>query len=173
MKTVILANIITFFGSLIMISVGLIKKKKHILLVQCFQFGIMGTGNLLLGGYTGVIANLIGVARNLLCLRFPFTVFWKILFISVQAVLSFLTNNAGLIGWLPFAATAVYTLFLDTTSDLHLKLLIVFGQICWAIYDLTIQNYSALLFDVLTLLSCLVGIFLLTKQRHNPTQGTA
>ena len=60
-----IGNIVIFIGALFMVAIGLIKSKKNILIAQNFQFLIMGIGNLILGGTSGFISNMVSIARNL------------------------------------------------------------------------------------------------------------
>lgn len=164
MNIVLLANIISFSGSLIMIAIGLIKEKRKILLAQCGQFALMGAGNVLLGGITGGIANGVSILRNVLCLYVPFTLPWKIGFVVLQGALSLAMNREGLIGWLPFFAACIYTMSLSTKDEKLLKWVMIAGQAAWVIYDLTIKNYAGFVFDILTIFSNLAGIFMLMRR---------
>ena len=42
MNTVILGNLISLAGCLLMVLIGFLRKKSHILTAQCFQFGLLG-----------------------------------------------------------------------------------------------------------------------------------
>ena len=88
MNTILVANILAFIGAMMMVGIGLLKKKQQILLAQCVQFLVLGAANMLLGGMTGLVSNLISVARNLFCLKWDYTMQWKLIFIGVQVVLS-------------------------------------------------------------------------------------
>ena len=72
--TLFIGNAICLVGACLMVLTGLIKKKEHVLLTQCAQFGIMGVGNLVLGGVSGLISNLVSILRNVICLKFKFTI---------------------------------------------------------------------------------------------------
>ena len=65
MNLVIIGNIIAFLGCGLMVLVGFIKEKRRILSVQCIQFTLQGASNLILGGYSGFIANVVSILRNL------------------------------------------------------------------------------------------------------------
>lgn len=163
MTPVILGNVISFMGAMIMISTGFLKKKKHILYTQCVQLGFMGTGNFILGGITGGISNVIGILRNILGLHIKFNLVWKILFICIEAVFVILFNKVGIIGWLPFVAAFIFIAFLDTKNERVFKTAIIFSQIMWGLYDLYIMNYAAMTFDILTVGSNIVGIISITR----------
>ena len=173
MNSVLIGNVVSLAGALFMIGVGFIRSRKKILAAQCFQFAIMGAGNLILGGTTGFIANLVSILRNLYCFRKPFTALPKVVFLLIQLSLSIGTMQwqtgpgaAGVfrfvIGWFPVLAALLYTWFLDVESASALKVVIIITQAMWLFYDFSLSNYAASVFDILTILSNLYGIYLLT-----------
>lgn len=167
MNTLLIGNIISTVGAVIMIGTGFIKRKNNILLAQCVMFGFMGTGNLVLGGTTGFIANAVGILRNLLCIKWKYTVWMKLAFMAVQIALSASVNNLGLIGWIPVVAVCTYTWMLDTKNEVVLKTVIIVTQLMWCVYDFTICNYASFLCDVFTVISTSIGIVMIKKQRKN------
>lgn len=169
MNTVLLANAIALVGAALMAGIGFLKKRKQILGAQCVQFTIMGVSNLLLGGVTGFIANILSIIRNLLCFNRKMGWPMKLLFVAAQAVLSLVFNKAGLLGWLPFFAAASFTLFADTNKILLLKGTMIFGQTLWIIYDFNLRNYVTFTFDILTLVSTLWSVFSILRDRKKST----
>lgn len=165
MKLVVIGNVLAFMGSIIMIAIGFVKEKRHILAAQCVQFTLMGAGNLVLSGYAGVVANAVSITRNVLCLFLPFTLPWKLLFIAVQGVCTFFFVTEGFVGWLPFIAACTLTLSMSTKDERVLKGVLIFGQVCWAVYDLSIKNYTGCVFDILTIISNAAGIWMLSRDK--------
>ena len=161
MNLLLAGNLVCLAGSVLMVAIGLIKEKKKILEAQCLQFGIFTVGNLMLGGVSGAISDGISIFRNLVCLRREYTPALKLLFIALQLGLTAVFNNLGLIGWLPVIAACIYTWCMDRVSEVPLKALIIATQLMWATYDLNIQNYTTLAFDLMTVLSNLIGILVL------------
>ena len=163
MNTVLLGNIVALIGAALMVSTGFLKMKKQILIAQCFQYGVLSASNAILGAFTGITANVIGIARNLFCMKREFTVPWKLAFIAAQLALLFAFNSDGWLGLLPAAATCVYTWFLDLKDERKLKLVIILTVLCWAVYDLLFRNYVTFAFDLGTVVSNTVGIITLRK----------
>ena len=94
----------------------------------------------------------------------------KLLVIGMQILLSVKVNTLGWIGWLPVISACFYTWMIDVRDETTLKTVLIIAQSMWFIYDLTIRNYVAFTFDVLTILSNLYGIISLKSQqkvRHN------
>lgn len=163
MNLLLIGNAVSFIGCLIMVGIGLLKKKSHILIAQSIQCLFMGAGNLLLGGVSGFIANIVTIIRNLVFARFPITTTLKIVFIAAQVLLSLGSLGDGWVCWLPILAAAVFTWALDTKSEAKLKLVIISTQVMWLIYDIYYHNYVATTFDVLTMCSNLIGFFMVRK----------
>ena len=168
---ILIGNIVAMVGACIMVLAGFLKKKNQILIAQCIQFAIMGVGNLILGGVTGFITNLVSIVRNLITFRWPFKWPLKLVFIGITVALTIVFNGSGLIAWLPAIAAAVFTWFLDTKSEVILKLTIIFSQALWLIYDYNIKNYVSMAFDLATMITNLVGIsmILLGKDKRKET----
>ena len=165
MNLLVLGNGISMIGCLIMVAIGFLKKKSHILLAQSVQCGFMGFGNLILGGVSGFIANVVSILRNLIFARLSVTVPLKVFFIALQVVLSLGSLGDGLVCWLPVLASAVFTWFLDTKSEAKLKLVILTTQVMWLIYDIYYRNFVAASFDVLTMISNTIGFFMVQKAK--------
>ena len=172
MSYILIGNVVSLIGAIIMIAIGLLKKKNSILAAQCIQFGIMGLGNLILGGVSGFISNVVGIVRNLICFKKEFTLPLKIVFVVIQAILTIIFNQSGLYGWLPFFATVVFTWSLDAKNESALKLAIIIGQILWAFHDFHFQNYSALACDIFTVVTNIVGLFMIRKNENKLETST-
>ncbi len=160
---VLIANIISLVGAVIMVAIGFIRERDRILKAQCVQWVIMGIANLMLGGVTGLISNLVSVVRNLWSLKRELTRPVILLFIALQIALSIPFNTLGLLGWLPTIAAVSFTLFLNAKDARVLKGAIIFGQVLWSVFDISLMNYSAFVFDVFTIITSLIGIWQLRK----------
>lgn len=165
MNLLFLGNAISMIGCLIMVLIGFLKKKNQILIAQCVQCLFMGVGNLVLGGVSGFICNIVTIIRNLVFVRFQNTTFLKVFFIMLQFVLSIGTLSAGWISWLPILAAALFTWCMDTKSAARLKLCILCTQVMWLIYDLYYRNYVASAFDVMTMVSNLIGLYMVCRKK--------
>ncbi|MBP3685360.1 MAG: YgjV family protein [Oscillospiraceae bacterium] len=164
MNLLVIGNGVSMIGCLIMVGIGLLKKKSQILLAQSVQCAFMGLGNLLLGGVSGFISNIVSILRNLVFAKHNVTTALKLFFIALQVLLSLKALGDGLICWLPILAAAVFTWFLDTKKESTLKIVIISTQIMWLIYDIYYRNYVASTFDVLTMGSNLIGFFMVRKK---------
>ncbi|MBE7018051.1 MAG: YgjV family protein [Ruminococcaceae bacterium] len=161
MSIVLIGNILSFAGCILMVLVGLIKDKGRILSTQCVQFALQAAANLTLGGISGFISNIVSLVRNLVYSRCKITLWLKIGFIALQLLLAFGSLGEGIVALLPITATVLFTWFLDTESGVKLKIVIISAQILWLIYDLLHLNYVAVAFDAFTMVSNVIGIFLI------------
>ena len=164
MNTLLIGNAVSMIGCLIMVLIGFLKRNNHILMAQCAQCLFMGAGNLILGGVSGFISNVVTIFRNLVFLKLKNTVFLKVFFILLQLVLSWSSLTAGFISWLPLIAAALFTWCMDTKSPAKLKICILCTQVMWLTYDLYFRNYVASAFDVMTMVSNVIGLYMVCKK---------
>jgi hypothetical protein len=165
MNPLLIGNAISMIGCLIMVLIGFLKKNHQILIAQCVQCLFMGAGNLILGGISGFICNIVTILRNLVFIRFRNTTFLKVFFIALQFALSISTLSAGWISWLPILSAALFTWYMDTKSEARLMIVILCTQVMWLTYDLYYLNYVASAFDVMTMISNLIGLYLVCKKK--------
>ena len=163
MNLPLIGNAISMIGCLIMVGIGFLKKNSHILIAQCAQCMFMGMGNLVLGGISGFVCNIVTILRNLVFLKFRNTTTLKIGFILLQVLLSISSLSAGWISWLPIIAAALFTWFMDTKSEKMLKIIILITMVMWLTYDLYFRNYVASAFDVMTMISNTICLFAILK----------
>lgn len=164
MNTVVIANLVSIVGCVLMVGVGLLQKRRQILLVQCVQFAFLGAANLLLGGMTGFISGVVSIVRNLVYVRWEDASRLKLVFIPVQLVLSLSVGIHGLVDWFPIFSTVLFTWFLEVKSEVRLKLVMILAQSMWLIYDFVYLNYVSFTFDALTILSNAIGILVLLRK---------
>lgn len=165
MNPLLIGNAISMIGCLIMVAIGFLKKKTHILIAQSVQCCFMGFGNLILGGVSGFICNIVTILRNLVFVKYPVTAKLKITFIGLQLLLSLGSMSLNVITWLPLLSASLFTWFLDTASAAKLKIVILCTQVMWLIYDLYYRNYVAAAFDIMTMCSNLIGLFMVIKSK--------
>ncbi len=170
-KTVLLANAIALAASCIMVGIGFVRDKRRILLAQCGQFTLNAVSNLLLGGVSGCIANVISIARNLRSVKGDMSLPLKIAFCAMQSGLTLLVSRGGALEILPILATCVYTFALNMKSQVSFKSVMVLTQAMWLVYDFALKNYVAFTFDAFTICSILVSIAVLKGWIKPGTRG--
>lgn len=165
MERIVIGNLLSMAGCTLMVLIGFVRHKERILWLQCVQFGILATANLVLGAVTGAISGVVGVVRNLVFTRVASSRGWKLLFLVIQAVLALGAKPQGLVDWLPILSGSLFTWYIDLKSETGFKAVIIAAQAMWLVYDLAYRNYVSASFDVLTILSNLAGIVLLRRKK--------
>ncbi len=158
-------NAVSLAGCVLMVLIGFVKKKERVLALQCGQFALLGIGNLILGAVSGFISGVVSVLRNLIFPRVGHKLAWKLIFIAAQLVLTLLAGWVGPISLLPLIAGVIFTWFIDTKSDAVLKAAIIAAQLLWAVYDWSYSNFVACTFEILTVLSNAVGIYMIQRAK--------
>lgn len=157
---IVLGNGVFFLGAVILALLGLIKTKRNILIAQTLQEVFMGVGMLILGGIAGFIVDTISIFRNLVCIKWNYTLKWKLIFIAAQVGFYAAFGSEGFYGWLPVVAMCLFTWFLDSENVVLLKLLLAGMQLMWLVYDISIINYVGMVVDVVSAVTNVVGIFM-------------
>lgn len=169
MNRLLIGNVFALIASIVMVAIGLIKDKKKTLIFQTLDFGLMSISNIILSGVAGFISNIISIIRNIICIKFDFNTKLKIIFIVCQAIMIYIFNTEGLYAILPVIAVLIYTIFLDTKNPKIFKASICASQAFWAIYDISILNISAFIFDILTIITNLIALYQLFKEKEKVT----
>lgn len=158
-------NIIGFISACLMLWVGVLKNKKKILIVQTIQMALSSLSNFILGGFTGMILNVLGCIRNIVCYKGCLTIIWKVMFIVAAIGLSVSVNNLGFIGLLPVISNVSYICFMNTKDVVKFKLLLVFTTTLWIFYDFYIQSYAYATLDCASVVAHILAIRSLKKNK--------
>ncbi|MBQ7802179.1 MAG: YgjV family protein [Oscillospiraceae bacterium] len=166
------ANLCSAIACIIMVAIGFLKKKDHIVIGQCFQLAFLGAGNFLFGAISGAIGNFLGVIRNLILPKSKKPLVWKIVFIVIQIILSVAFFNSTINGytgdnvnvlkiiyWIPVLYTITLTCVLDTKNVNVFRVAIMIAQAIFCFFDGFYGNWFAFLANILTVLSNGYSIF--------------
>lgn len=169
----IVGNLISLAGSIVMVCIGLIKNRNRILLAQNLQFLLMAFSNLILGGISGFIANIVSILRNFFCLKFTYTNRWKVFFVVLQTGISIVTMCFSGFHWkeiLPILSTVLYTCSLGSQDAVFLKKVMIVCTAMWVAYDLMNLNITAFVFDILTITTTFISIIRIHQNRQQSEQ---
>lgn len=166
MTSLIIGNILGFIASIIMVSVGLFKAKKNILLGQVTNISIFSISHYILGGITAVFVDAASIACNFLCYKGKLNTIAKIIIIAFSFISSFAVNNLGFIGYLPAIGLAVYIIFMNVQDIKKFKLLMIFLMSVWVFFDFTIKSYAACLFDLGTIITNIISLIVIIKNEQ-------
>ena len=162
----LIANIIDFLASILMVASGSIKKKAKILAVQIVQLLMQSVSMLLLGGITGAVNNVLSCLRNYLCYKDKLNIFWKAALIAVSIGLTLLLNDQGLLGLIPVVVCTVYILLMDLKDPIAFKLLVTLTFVPWVFYHFYLGAYVAAIFDTLSVITNAVTLGIMIKEKR-------
>lgn len=163
--TIVIANIISFIASIIMIYTGCIKNKNKILIMEGIEVAMYAVANLILGGISGFVVNILGIVRNILQYfgKLKGILKWVILLLTTGLAMYF--NNHGIIRSLPVIATGIYIAFLDIQDIIKFKVMVIINLILWVIYDIYLLNISSFIFGLIIITANLIAIIKIEKDR--------
>ena len=161
----LIANIIDFLASILMVASGSIKKKAKILAVQIIQLLMQSVSMLLLGGITGAVNNVLSCLRNYICYKEKMNAVWKAVLIVASIALTLLLNDQGLLGLIPVVVCTVYILLMDIKDPIAFKLLVTLTFVPWVFYHLFIGAYVAAIFDTLSVITNAVTLGIMIKEK--------
>ena len=160
----LIAQVLSLIGYTLMVVTGYIKKEKKMLRTQDVQLLFFIGMGVLLNAFSGIIINTIQIIKNEIYLRGKLNKYTKAAIVGVGVVMTFIFNNGGIAGWLPAINLFIFTYFLGMGGAIGIKILIFITTCGWGVYDFSINNYVGLIFDILTIISCIIGIFRLKKE---------
>ena len=115
---------------------------------------------LCIGGVSGAIPNLVGIARELVFVnrkkhKWANFVLWPIIFIFINFGLGISTFSSP-INILPIAASALVTVLLWIDNPLLTKLLSIPVCLSFMIYDIYIGSYIGIINEAISILSIII-----------------
>ena len=161
----LIANIIDFLASILMVASGSIKKKAKILAVQIIQLLMQSVSMLLLGGITGAVNNVLSCLRNYICYKEKMNAVWKAVLIVASIALTLLLNDQGLLGLIPVVVCTVYILLMDIKDPIAFKLLVTLTFVPWVFYHFYLGAYVAAVFDTLSVITNAVTLFVMIQEK--------
>ena len=162
------AQVLSLIGYVLMVVTGYIKKEKKMLRTQDVQLVFIIAMGVLLNAFSGIIINSIQIIKNEIYLKGKLNKYTKAVIVGLGIVMTLIFNNGGIAGWLPAVNLFIFTYFLGMGGAMGIKALIFITTCGWAIYDFSITNYVGFVFDILTLISCIIGVIRL-KNENNKT----
>ena len=161
----LIANIIDFLASILMVASGSIKKKAKILAVQIIQLLMQSVSMLLLGGITGAVNNVLSCLRNYICYKEKMNAVWKAVLIVASIALTLLLNDQGLLGLIPVVVCTVYILLMDINDPIAFKLLVTLTFVPGVFYQFFIGAYVAAIFDTLSVITNAITLFVMIQEK--------
>lgn len=159
----LIAQVLSLIGYTLMVITGYIKKEKKMLRTQDVQLLFIIAMGVLLNAFSGIIINTVQIIKNEIYLRGKLNKYTKAGIVGLGIVMTLIFNNGGIAGWLPAVNLFIFTYFLGMGGAIGIKILIFITTCGWGVYDFSIKNYVGFIFDILTIISCIIGIIRLKK----------
>ena len=143
------------------------KTTKGMLWMQNASQFIYAVGGVALKGYSGVVQNVVCIARNLTVIKGWTNKWLQWLLVILAVALGFAFNNLGLIGVLPIVANLQYTLLLFKfpNNERLLKISFMITCLLFAIFSLAIWNFVGVCTNLVVVISAIV--FLLKSKKKD------
>ena len=157
MNGILIANILTVIGQLVVFYASTRHEKGEILRIQIVSMLLMSCASLILKGYSAIVMDAVGIARNVLSIYGITFKGLPYIFIVISIVFGALLNNMGFLGLFPiFANVAQSLIFLDKKATTRqIQLVCSFASVCWAVYNFAIASYAGTFFDAVNAVSYL------------------
>ena len=157
----ILAQALGFLGTIIII-IGMQQKKyKHIVLCKIGNEFLSSIHYLLLGGYTGMLANLASCLTNG-CYYFriqkgkstlPFQIVFACMFVAIGAL-----SWHGPISIFVVLAKLISSVALGIKNPRTIRILNLISNPCWLVYNLYMGSIAGIITDSLVTISVLIAV---------------
>jgi membrane-associated HD superfamily phosphohydrolase len=150
MNTVIIANIFTLIGQGFSLIGSTRKKKEEILIFQSIFMAIVSISSCLLGGYSAIVPNIVGIIRNILSIKKLYNEKINYILIVCTVIFGIILNNNGILGYLIIVANLVQsTVILNKNSSTKdVQMVCCFSSLCWAVFNIAIKSYVGAVFNI-------------------------
>lgn len=161
----IIANIFSFVGAILVAYSTFSKKKEKMFLIQSLDTLAYAFSNLFIGSYSGVSTNILSSIRNYLNSKNKNNKYINTVFVLLIVIIGIITNQKGLIGYIPIIASVEYTVFsLISKNDQDVRITLCINLALWFIYDSIMGLYPALIMDIVIFIITLFNYIKIKKR---------
>ena len=170
----LIAQLLGFLGTVIIV-IGMQQKKyKHIVICKIGNEFLASIHYLLLGGYTGMLANFASCLTNG-CYYFrikkgkttlPFQIVFATMFVIIGAL-----SWHGPISIFVVLAKLISSVALGIKNPRIIRMLNLISNPCWLIYNIYVGSIAGMVTDTLVTISVLIAVIRLDifSKKENPT----
>lgn len=157
----IIAQIIGFLGTVVIV-IGMQQKKyKHIVLCKIGNEFLSGVHYVFLGGYTGMLTNLASCVTNgvyyFRIKKGKSTLPFQILFACMFVMIGILSWH-GPVSIFVVIAKLISSVALGIKSPRTIRILNLISNPCWLLYNIYMGSFAGMLTDTLVITSVIVAI---------------
>ena len=132
------------------------KKKKEILLIQIFAYLFFTTHYFLLGALTGSVCNVLGLASIILIYFSKNKKLLVAILIPILIIMSILSYE-NIYSIFPVIACLIAFLSFLSKDENKIRFVGIIAGLCWLVYAIIYKSYSAIIFEIVIVISSLVA----------------
>lgn len=163
----IIGNILSFGAAMFTAASCCVKDRRKVFLFQFMECAVLAAASFFFGAYAGITALVLSGARNLLIAanRFDRRLMW--VFLALIAAAGLLTNNRGLVGLMPVAATLEYTVCCHYVTGVKAtRVSILVNALIWMVYSALILDISTAISNLIVSLVDIAAILKLAREER-------
>ena len=171
---IVIYNILGFLGSGGILLSTMVSKKENIMKVQTGGTVMLLAADILAKGYSGAVQDLIAIIRNITVIKEIHKKWLNALFIVSGLVLGVIANNQGVFGFLPVFANFQFSCLVlwKKADNVIIKLSVCVSNVCWAIFNFYLLNYTNAAVNVAICVSGVVFVIReLLRRRKTETEN--
>lgn len=156
---------LTAIGAVLLLISTFSDTKKKMLGIQIFDAASNTIADALLGGWSGVMLNIIGIVRNITTIKGDGKTNKALLSVLVlfTIVVTVMLNPSG---FLPLIAELEYTIVVSRCDLFKSKIALSLNLFLWLFYDILLQSYPVAIADLIILISSLFAIAKTSDSRN-------
>lgn len=161
----LIAQIFSAIGAVLLLVSTFSDTKKKMLGIQIFDAASNTIADALLGGWSGVMLNIIGIARNITTIKGDGKTNKALLSVLVffTIVVTVMLNPSG---FLPLIAELEYTIVVSRCDLFKSKIALSLNLFLWLFYDILLRSYPVAIADSIILISSLFAIAKTSDSRN-------
>lgn len=161
----LIAQIFSAIGAVLLLISTFSDTKKKMLGIQIFDAASNTIADALLGGWSGVMLNIIGIVRNITTIKGDGKTNKALLSVLVffTIVVTVMLNPSG---FLPLIAELEYTIVVSRCDLFKSKIALSLNLFLWLFYDILLQSYPVAIADLIILISSLFAIAKTSDSRN-------
>lgn len=142
--TLIIGNIFSLLSAICIAVSAAKKSKKDFMYWQIGDTFFGAIANIALCAYAALVISIVCLVRNILSYKDKLTSRITLFLLVLSVIIGLYANNLGVIGWLPIAASAGYTICIFITkNEQQMRYALIANQLLWFIHNLYVQAYPS------------------------------
>lgn len=164
----ILANIMSGIGMMLLVYSTFSKSKKKMLWIQVGDCFFNALGCILACSYSATVTNTISMIRNIINAKGKMTKVLSYIIAVTLLAIGVVVNKKGLIGLLPVLASVIYTIWMEyfkTAQSLRFGLVV--NLVLWLIHDFYVGLCVSGVTDTVLVFITIINIIRFRKEQIN------